>query len=342
MKIRTGIIGLGTVSRVHRTVLEQLEEIELVAVCDKKSEKEKECPTGTQFYLDYEEMLDTETLDTVHICLPHYLHYEVTRACAKRGIHVLCEKPSTMNHKQLMQMKRLETEFDFRLAICLQNRLNPTFIKLRELIEEKTYGALLGLKAVAVWSRGMDYYNASPWRSSMAQAGGGCMINQALHTLDQMQLLGGKIHSVTGQICNLLHQEIEVEDTAMAHVEFEHGVTGTFLGTVTYVKNSSIELQAVCEGGTLTIKDYGLWYAPAGMENEKELLVMDRRLEGEKTYYGASHFELIQGFYQELTGGNGNWVSIQEEGQVILLIEAIRRSSLEHRRILWEEIESDE
>ena len=63
----------------------------------------------------------------------------------------------------------------------------------------------------------------------MAQAGGGCMINQAIHTLDQMQLLGGPIKNITGQISNLLHHEIEVEDTAVAHIEFENGVAGTLL-----------------------------------------------------------------------------------------------------------------
>ena len=81
--------------------------------------------------------------------------------------------------------------------------------------------------------------------------------------------LGVTDQNITGQISNLLHHEIEVEDTAVAYIEFENGVAGTFFGTVTYVKNSSIELQAVCEKGSFTIKDYGLWYGPKENENEK-------------------------------------------------------------------------
>ncbi len=341
-KFRTGIIGLGTVSRTHRNALAQMDNVELVAVSDVKPEKAEELAEGVHFYGKYEEMLDREQLDAVHICLPHYLHYEAARACAQRGIDVFCEKPSTIDSAQLRLMKNLEKEYDFRLAICLQNRLNPTFIKLQALLASGEYGKLLGIKAVAIWSRDMGYYNAAPWRGSMAEAGGGCMINQALHTLDQMQLLGGQIRSVTGQICNLLHHEIEVEDSAMAHVEFESGVTGTFLGTITYVKNSSIELQAVCEKGTFTIKDYGLWYGPAENENEKALVVRDKRLPGSKTYYGASHVERIRGFYETLSGNEDSCVSIEEEGQVILLIEAIRRSSREHRVIMWKEMEGNE
>ncbi len=337
MKFKTAIIGCGTVAAVHLKALAQLDHVDLAAVCDCDSQKISKCPAGVNFYTDYREMLDTEVLDAVHICLPHYLHYDAAKACAKRGVNVLCEKPGSMNREQLLKMLQLEQEYDFRLAVCLQNRLNPTFRQLQQLIQSEQYGRLIGIKAIAVWSRGMDYYEASPWRASMAQAGGGCMINQALHTLDQMQQLGGRILSVNGQINNLLHQNIEVEDTASAHIEFEHGVSGTFFGTVSYVKNSSIELQVVCEKGTLTIKDYGLYEALAGAENEKNLLIRDSRLDGDKSYYGASHQELIRGFYQELAGQTGNWVSAREEGQVILLIEAIRRSSEERRRIVWQE-----
>lgn len=336
--IRTGIIGLGTVSKTHRNALAQTADVCLAAACDIKPEKKEELGPETHFYTDYEEMLDREKLDAVHICLPHYLHYEAAKACARRGISVLCEKPSTMNVSQLKKMKQLERDYDFRLAICLQNRLNPTFRQMTERICSGRYGALLGLKAVAVWSRGAGYYEAAPWRGRMDQAGGGCMINQAIHTLDQMQLLGGEIHSVRGQICNLSGLPIEVEDTAAAHVEFENGITGTFFGTLTYVKNSSIELQAVCERGTFTIKDYGLWYAAPEEENEKTLLVRDKRLPGSKTYYGSSHVELIRDFYSRLAGKEGSWVTIEEEGRVIQLIEAIRRSSKEGREVLWKEM----
>ena len=171
----------------------------------------------------------------------------------------------------------------------------------------------------------------------MAQAGGGLMINQAIHTLDQMQLLGGNIRSVRGQICNLLDFGIEVEDTATANITFENGVRGVFFGTLAHVKNSSIELQAVCEKGSFTIKDYGLWYAPADDENEKKLLVRDERLLGAQSYYGASHCLLINDFYQTLSGEKNSYVSIDEEGIVIQLIEAIRRSSLEGKEIIWKE-----
>lgn len=339
MKFRTGIIGLGVVSNVHRNAIALSDQAELLAVCDSNPEKYRQCKdlVHIPYYQNYEEMLDREKLDVVHICLPHYLHYEAAKACAVRGIHVLCEKPSTMNSSQLGMMKQLEQDYTFRLGICLQNRWNATFQKMKELIGTGEYGRLTGVKALAVWSRPKSYYEASPWRGIMAQAGGGLMINQAIHTLDQMQLLGGKIKSVKGQICNLLDYGIEVEDTATANVTFENGVRGVFFGTLAHVKNSSIELQAVCEKGCFTIKDYGLWYALTEADNEKSLILKDQRLSGAQSYYGASHCLLIDDFYRTLSGEKDSYVSIHEEGVVIRLIEAIRKSSIEGKEIIWEE-----
>lgn len=341
MVFRTGIIGLGTVSNVHRNAVSLLKQVELSAVCDVDRGRYEACEDlkGISFYQDYEHMLDSEKLDVVHICLPHNLHYEAAKACAKRGIHVLCEKPGTMNHTQLEQMKRLEKKYDFQLGICLQNRWNATFRKMRELINSGKYGAIQGIKAVAVWSRPESYYRSSPWRGRMDQAGGGCMINQAIHTLDQMRLLGGGILSVKGKIGNLMDYEIDVEDTAVAHMEFEHGVRGVFFGTVAYVKNSSIELQAVCENGIFTIKDYGLWYGGAESENEKALIVKDERQPGAQAYYGVGHCQLIRDFYDTLSGNKNSRVTIGEAGRVILLIEAIKKSSAKSRTVLWEEME---
>ena len=48
----------------------------------------------------------------------------------------------------------------------------------------------------------------------MNYAGGGVLINQSIHTLDLMHLLGGEIKEIKGSISNLLDYGIEVEDTA--------------------------------------------------------------------------------------------------------------------------------
>lgn len=87
------------------------------------------------------------------------------------------------------------------------------------------------------------------------------------------------------------------------------------------MKNSSIEVQAVCEKGSFTIKDYGLYYAPA--ENEREDPAGARPPP-------AGFQDLLRGqpcgadprLYETLAGHEDTCVSIQED-KVISLIEAI-------------------
>ena len=56
-------------------------------------------------------------------------------------------------------------------------------------------------------------------------------MNQAIHTIDLMQYLGGPVRQLTAMTANLLHPTIEVEDVASATVEFTNGAIGAFTAT---------------------------------------------------------------------------------------------------------------
>ena len=88
--LKVAIIGLGTVSKVHSQAILETHNGKLVAVCDSDEEKKEDYP-GIPFYTDVAVMLAAEELDVVHICLPHHLHYPITKICAESGVHILQE-----------------------------------------------------------------------------------------------------------------------------------------------------------------------------------------------------------------------------------------------------------
>ncbi len=333
--LRVGIVGMGTVSAVHRQALERLDGVELAACCDILPER---IPAEVRGYTDYRRMAEEEGLDAVHICLPHALHEPAAETFASQGTAVLCEKPVSITAASCARMSELEERCGVAVAVCLQNRWNSTFRTLLCRLEEEKPGRLLGLKAIAAWSRGEAYYAAAPWRGQMELAGGGCMLNQAVHTLDLMLQLGGEVEHVKGIVTNLSDYPIEVEDSAAARITFAEGVSGLFFGSVCNVDNSSIELQAVCERAIYTIKDYSLWRHIPGRETEKVLLARDQQAPDGKSYYGPGHFQLIEDFYRCLAGGEGRYVSVADGSRVIRLIQAIRTSSELGRSVKWEEI----
>mgnify|MGYP004559501111 FL=1 len=334
MALRVGVIGLGDVSMIHLHSIKSSEKAELVAVCD-IDETKSSLIENVNFYTDYIEMIQKEQLDCVHICLPHYLHYPVTKDVANLGVNVLLEKPLCLDTEEAEKFIELSDSTDTNICICLQNRYNNTVENLKEIINSDVYGKVIGIKGLVTWNRPKEYYTVKPWRGKMDLAGGGVMINQAVHTLDLMQLLGGKIESIKGNVDNFLDYDIEVEDTANAIINFENGAKGIFFATIANATNSSVEIEVVLEKGMFSIKDSKLY---RHIEGEFIEIAEDERLSGSKHYYGASHGKLINKYYDCLMNNTKDYVHIKDAIPSIKMIDLIRKSSESRKTILWGDV----
>ncbi|WP_163582507.1 Gfo/Idh/MocA family protein [Gracilibacillus saliphilus] len=323
--LRVGIIGLGDISKIHIEAINENAHAELAAVCDIDRSLEHSVK-GVPFFTDYHAMLDEIVLDCVHICLPHYLHYPATKAVVENGVHVMLEKPLAHHVKDSRAIVELEEKHpDVKICVSLQNRLNETVEELASIMASGKYGEVKGLKGIVTWHRPKSYYDVKLWRGSMELAGGGVMINQAIHTLDLLQWLGGKIDSIRGSIDCLLDYGYEVEDTATAHIKFQNGATGLFFATNSHAENSSVELQVILENTKLTIKDSILTIMN---DNGKAVkLVEDRKLPGTKFYYGASHAKLIDQFYQAIFHDSNDYIHARDAQTSMEMIHLIRESS---------------
>ncbi|WP_144554739.1 Gfo/Idh/MocA family protein [Bacillus sp. X1(2014)] len=332
--LKVAVIGLGTISHIHIPAIKANSKAELVAVCDHDETLSNSIPEAT-FYSNYEEMLEKEDLDCVHICLPHYLHYPVTKACVEKGVHVFLEKPLGLNTEEGLALVEIEQENkDIKIGVCLQNRNNESFEKLQEIINSGEYGPIKGVKGLVAWFRPKQYYDIQPWRGQWKYAGGGVMINQALHTLDLMQLVGGEIESLRGSVDQLLDYNIEVEDTASARIQFKNGAKGLFFATNANADNSSVELEVLFDKARFTIKDSIL--TMVNEAGEKEELMEDAKLPGSKHYYGASHAKTINQFYSAITENTEEYIHAKDALASIAIIDAIHLSSEKKQSIKME------
>lgn len=323
--LKAAIIGLGDISNIHIPAIQAHPNVELVAVCDTDETLKGNVP-GVSFYTGLHDMLEKEMLDCVHICLPHYLHLSATIACVEKGVHVFLEKPLALNTVEGLTLVKLEEDHkDVKIGVCFQNRYNETFEKLQEIVQSGQYGEIIGIKGLVTWFRPKSYYDVKPWRGKMEYAGGGVLINQAIHTLDLMQLLGGEMESIRGSIDNLLDYGIEVEDTATAHIRFKNGAKGLYYATNANAGNSSVELQVSFEKEKFTIKDSIL--TRLNENGKKEEIIEDTKLPGTKFYYGASHVKLINHFYSCIANNSQDYVHVKDALTSIQMIDAIRTSS---------------
>jgi predicted dehydrogenase len=164
----------------------------------------------------------------------------------------------------------------------------------------------------------------------MAQAGGGCMINQAIHTMDLIQYFAGSpIVSVKGTAGQVLDYGIEVEDTATGHIVFENGAVGLFTASVANYTDENVEMSVRCEKGEFILRDKKLLFRETGPgdKGEDRILASDSTSFVGKSVYGNSHGKLIGIFYQALETGDGWYIHPEEGVPSLLMIDAIRESS---------------
>jgi predicted dehydrogenase len=94
--VKIAVAGGGYGAKVPLPVLSELDEFEPVAVWSRRPARAAELAQQHGLALgtaDIDEMLGHPGLEAVHIATPVATHAEVAIAAARRGLHVLCEKP---------------------------------------------------------------------------------------------------------------------------------------------------------------------------------------------------------------------------------------------------------
>lgn len=261
-KIRFGIIGCGMISNFHAKALEEMENAELVAAFDTNKTsansfaKKHECKA---FY-EVEQMLRPEIIDAVCICTPSGLHAPLTLMACKAKIHVLVEKPMALNVEDAMQIVETARECNVKVGVVSQLRFSEGIQQLKKCIEEGTLGKLIFGNITMHYYRNPDYYTSSDWRGTWRMDGGGALMNQGIHGMDILRYLMGDIKNVNGRIKTRVHK-IEVEDTAVAIVEYENGALGT-VSASTCCKLGQPRIIEVCgEKGRVVLEEdkIALW-----------------------------------------------------------------------------------
>ena len=123
---KVALVGLGGISNTHLPVWKELDDCELVAVCDTRPEQMDAYPDA-RHYTDFYEMLEKEKLDILDICVPTFLHTKFALAAMKKGIHVLCEKPVSMEVGDVEMLYRTaeENHVKFMVAQCIRMMDEP-------------------------------------------------------------------------------------------------------------------------------------------------------------------------------------------------------------------------
>ncbi len=285
------IVGFGAIGPAHAKAIDAIDEVTLYGVCDiikERADKGAE-EYGVKAFYDYDDCLNDENVDYVHICTPHYLHFEMITKALDKGKRVVVEKPAVMKKEEL---DILFEKYDVtKVFPIIQNRTNTTIEEIKRISEEEKLGTPVCVKGILTWHKDDVYYNSGAWRGTNEFEGGGVLINQALHTLDLMMYFAGRAKNVKAMMANFsLENVIEVEDTLSAFIEYENGATGLLFASNAYGVNSAVEFEVVYENDCFSVKDGNLY-------RNGEYLCCNSDEYVIKKYWGRGHIRTLSDLY---------------------------------------------
>ncbi|MGI6336301.1 MAG: Gfo/Idh/MocA family protein [Eubacteriales bacterium] len=234
-KLALGIIGAGNMGWGHTNNIMQglVPEVELRAVCDideAKRNRVHEALPKVELYETAEQFFENAKIEAVLIATPHYSHPVYAIEAFKRGLNVLTEKPAGVYTKAVRQMNEAAEKSGKVFGIMYNQRTNPVYQKVRELIAAGELGEIKRTNWIITnWYRSQAYYNSGGWRATWSGEGGGVLLNQDPHQLDLWQWMCGMPTKVRAFMQFGKGRDIEVENDVTAYVEYANGATGLFV-----------------------------------------------------------------------------------------------------------------
>ncbi len=182
--IRVGFIGAGGIARYQASLLQKVENVEIVAAADineKSLENFKKDIPVKHIFTDWKELLKLKELDAVSVCTPNKLHYLPTIEALKSGKHVIVEKPMAMNAKEAKEMVDTAKKHKKVLQIGFQWRFTPSALLLKKQVEAGAFGDILYVRCQALRRRGIPSWGVFGQKELQ---GGGPMIDIGVHILE--------------------------------------------------------------------------------------------------------------------------------------------------------------
>ena len=247
--IRFGIVGCGAIAPTHAEALGKIEGACLAGAYDVVPERAAKL--GAPVFESLEALC--ANVDAVAVCVPSGRHAEVALACARMGRHVLVEKPIDTTLEKAQALVDGCRAAGVRLGVVSQHRFSRQIRRLRDAVQGGELGRMLEGDASVKWHRTQAYYDSGEWRGTWALDGGGCLMNQGIHTIDMISWIMGGVASVQARVRTAAH-DIEVEDQANVLVEYRNGALGVIQGSTAYYPGFAERLEVHGEHGTVVIE----------------------------------------------------------------------------------------
>ncbi len=190
-KIRFGVIGVSN-HFIKRIILplQDTSYCQIYAVASRSEDKVCDLVKDygiEKYYINYEDLLDDESVDAVYIPLPNHMHYKWIKKALKKKKHVLCEKPMTLTKEESQECFLLAKENDLFLMEGFMYRFHPQWKYVRDIIKTNQIGKVNYIQT------SFAYNNPNPANiRNIKEYGGGALMDIGCYALSCASFLLNK------------------------------------------------------------------------------------------------------------------------------------------------------
>ncbi len=351
-KVRFGLVGAGAIGPSHITGITNVADAELAAICEKREDLKETLETRYEVpcFSAVSEMIESGRIDAITITTPSGFHLEPALAAIEAGKHVLVEKPMEITPERIDRMIEAAERKNVRLGGVFQSRFKPLPRNIKALLESGMLGEIYSGSAYHKGYRTQKYYDSGGWRGTWEIDGGGCLMNQGIHTVDLLLWMLGDVEELIGVAESRGRENVEVETLALSLLKFRNGARGVIEATTLAYPELPECLEIFGSRGTVTFNSEKLFrlelVSPTSEEERarEELLEEQKRREELReqrkkedvgtvvTSLDMHHTPVIEDFVRAIRSGTDPFVDGREARRSVELITAIYRSAREGSR----------
>ncbi|MFE0856265.1 Gfo/Idh/MocA family protein [Streptomyces mutabilis] len=311
--------GRWHVANIRR--LERAGLVRLAGVCELTPLTEEEA--GGQVpeqSADFGALLDSTGARIAVICTPIPTHTDLALTAARKGVHLLLEKPPAPSYAEFRRMADGVAEAGVACQVGFQSLGSHAVPAIRALLAEGAIGEVVGIGGAGAWVRDEAYFRRSPWAGRRRMDGAdvidGALTNPLAHAVATALALGdsSRAEDVTGIETELCHaNDIEADDTSCVRVGTARGHRVTVAATLCAERAHEPYVLVHGSGGRVTF-----WY-------KQDRVLLQRGGHGPEEFeYGRT--DLLENLVDHLTTGAALLVPPDETGAFMRVVEAIRRA----------------
>ncbi|MEI4768655.1 Gfo/Idh/MocA family oxidoreductase [Psychrobacillus sp. FJAT-51614] len=333
-----GVVGSGSITETHIKSIQKVPNAEVIAIFSRNKETSEKWGKqyNIQVYSDYEEFLGNDKMDIVTILTPSGTHADLGILAAKKGKHVIVEKPIDTSLNKTNELIHVCREANVTLSCIFQHRFDDGIVDIKNAMDLGKFGQLNFGAARTTWYRSQEYYDSGAWRGTWELDGGGALMNQSIHYIDLLLYLMGPVEEVHAYCATRAHERIEVEDIAVASLKFKSGALGLIEGNTAAYPGYSATLDIFGNDGSVIIENDEVkeWNFKNGNQYTKALReVVKTSASSNKMASFESHKKQYQDIVHAISEKRDPLVTGEEARKSLELILAIYESARSGRPV---------